>query len=284
MHTYRVHTMYMLSWKISLSRLFGLSRKRASRKPYYRCGNCTKETQTFFKETAVCFKWRCSMILIVRMIFYFMFGFAPGKVYRMMGGNAPGDRGCPLSYDTVCRYLFQMRKRVAIVGIQKLRNIKLAGPCQADETFVRTRAKFNRGRFRVNRKFTLVTSKVNFFGGGKGQVYVFEISSKLMCLRSWEFTMSRLNNSWHYAYLIVSWPRCVLSSSIGASREYRWPRMRGQGTTSYARTVGVIWRLCIRGDVVDYSNNFLSNLRNFVCPLTGAHTNNVERSWRPLKE
>ena len=25
-------------------------------------------------------------------------------------------------------------------------------------------------------------------------------------------------------------------------------------------------------------------LRHFVCPLTGAHTNNVERSWKPLKE
>ena len=24
-------------------------------------------------------------------------------------------------------------------------------------------------------------------------------------------------------------------------------------------------------------------LRNFVCPLTGAHTNNVERTWRPMK-
>ena len=175
MHTYCVHTMYMLSWKISLSRLFGLSRKRASRKPYYRCQICKKESQTFFKETAVCFKWRCSMILIVRMIFYFMFGFAPGKVYRMMGGNAPGDRGCPLSYDTVCRYLFQMRKRVAIVGIQKLRNIKLAGPCQADETFVRTRAKCNRGRFRVNRKFTLVTSKVNFFWGEGSSICVWDL-------------------------------------------------------------------------------------------------------------
>ena len=166
--------MYIFSSKISLSRLCGLSRKKASRRPCYRCQVCKKETQTFFKDTAVCVNWRCSMILIVRMIFYFMFGFAPGKVHRMMGGNAPGDRGCPLSYDTVCRYLFQMRKRGALVGIQKLRNIKLAGPCQADETFVRTRAKFNRGRFRVNRKFTLVTSKVKFFWGGV----------KYMCLRS----------------------------------------------------------------------------------------------------
>ena len=24
-------------------------------------------------------------------------------------------------------------------------------------------------------------------------------------------------------------------------------------------------------------------LRNFVCPLTGAHTNGVERTWRPMK-
>ena len=24
-------------------------------------------------------------------------------------------------------------------------------------------------------------------------------------------------------------------------------------------------------------------LRNFVCPLTGAHTNSVERTWRPMK-
>ena len=28
----------------------------------------------------------------------------------------------------------------------------------------------------------------------------------------------------------------------------------------------------------------LAQLSNFVCPMTGAHTNGIERTWRPLKE
>ena len=135
-------------------------RQQTRRSPFYRCVSCKRDTRAFFKPSAVCANWKLNYIILVRLIYYFKMGFSVKKIYRLMGGNLPGDRGCPIARKSIGKYLFQMRKRVADVGFQKLLGVRLAGPCQADETFVRTKAKFNRGRARVNRKFTLVSTYI----------------------------------------------------------------------------------------------------------------------------
>ena len=136
-----------------------VSRQKTTRPPYYRCVSCKEATLSFFKPSAVCANWRGhGYIITVRLIYYFKMGFSVKKIWRLMGGDLPGDKGCPISRQLIGKYLFDMRKRVAEVGYQKLIGVRLAGPCQADETFVRTKAKFNRGRARVNRKFTLVST------------------------------------------------------------------------------------------------------------------------------
>ena len=138
-----------------------MSRQQTTRPPYYRCSVCKQAKLSFFEPSAVCANWRgCSCILVVRLIYYFKMGFPVKKIYRLMGGDLPGDRGSPLSRKAIGTYLFQIRKRVAAVGFQKLLGVRHGGPCQADETFVRTKAKFNRGRARVNRKFTLVSTYI----------------------------------------------------------------------------------------------------------------------------
>ena len=122
-----------------------------------------------------------------------------------MGGDLPGDRGSPISRKAIGRYLFYMRKRVAAVGYRRLLGVRLAGPCQADETFVRTKAKFNRGRARVNRKFTLVSTYIDNNVHGHLLVY----------MRFWEFTTRPLVNWWQLVSQIGELLQCALCFIFG---------------------------------------------------------------------
>ena len=90
------------------------------------------------------------------MIFYFKQGYAPGHVFVLMGGDQPGDRGSPVTRKTIGKYLADIRDRVAIVGLRKMLQVRLNGPCQADESFVRASRKHNVGRINPGRKHTLV--------------------------------------------------------------------------------------------------------------------------------
>ena len=141
----RVHTMYNVS-----------NRKRESRK-CYRCNTYKSAELSFFKPSCVCHPWRCSVIVCARMIFYFKQGYNRTHVWHLMGADQPGDRGSPLTKDCIGKYLSDIRDRVAIVGLRKMLSVKLTGPCQADESFVRASRKHNVGRINPGRKHTLVT-------------------------------------------------------------------------------------------------------------------------------
>ena len=94
--------------------------------------------------------------MAVRMIYYFKMGYNRTHIWHLMGADQPGDRGCPLKKDTIGSYLSQIRDRVGIVGLRKMLQIRMTGPCQADESFVRTSRKYNVGRINPGRKHTLV--------------------------------------------------------------------------------------------------------------------------------
>lgn len=136
--------------------LYTLSNRQREQSKYYRCNNCTSVQLSFFKPSCVCHGWRCGVIMCARMIYYFKMGYNRTHVWHLMGANQPGDKGCPLKKDTIGRYLSQIRDRVAVVGLRKMLQVRLAGPCQADESFVRTKRKHNVGRINPGRKHTLV--------------------------------------------------------------------------------------------------------------------------------
>ena len=71
----------------------------------------------------------------------------------------------------------QIRSRVALVGLQKMLQVRLSGPCQADESFVRCARKHNVGRINPGRKHTLVILIYFFFtfNGNAGVIVAYPL-------------------------------------------------------------------------------------------------------------
>ena len=90
------------------------------------------------------------------MLWHFLQGTSRGKIYRLWGGELPGADGSPVTPHTIGNYLYDMRKKVAQVGFQDMMTYRLGGNVQVDETFVRTKRKFNTGRVTRGRRYTLV--------------------------------------------------------------------------------------------------------------------------------
>ena len=86
--------------------------------------------------------------MCARMIYCFKMGYNRTHVWHRMGANQPGDKGCPLKKDTIGRYLSQIRDRVAVVGLRKTIQVRLAGPSQVDESVVRMKRKHKRERMK----------------------------------------------------------------------------------------------------------------------------------------
>ena len=127
----------------------------------YRCSCCKVKLQSFFRETAVCYTWRCGIILCLEMVWHFLQGTSRKKIYRLWGANLPGDQGSPVTIRTIGNYLHDLRTKVAQVGFRDMMTYRLGGHVQLDETFVRTKRKFNTGRVTRGRKFTLVKFHFN---------------------------------------------------------------------------------------------------------------------------
>ena len=87
-----------------------------------------------------------------------MIGTSRKRIYRLWGGDLPGDKGNPLTVRTIGVYLHHMRTRIAQVGFRDMMTYSLSGRVQIDETFVATKRKNNTGRVKRGRKFTLVNS------------------------------------------------------------------------------------------------------------------------------
>ena len=143
--------------------MYTLSNRTKEKKKCYRCNTCKTQKLSFFKPSCVFYGWRCGVIVCVRMLYYFKMGYNPSHVWHLMGADQPDGRGCPLNKSTIGVYLSQIRRRVALVGLQKMLQVRLSGACQADESFVRTARKHNVGRINPGRKHTLVILIYLFF-------------------------------------------------------------------------------------------------------------------------
>ena len=87
-----VESMYTVCTKPVLVR-----RQKTRKAPFYRCNHCKKARRAFFSVTAVCAKWRLDFISIVKLLFYFKLNFPVKTIFRLFGGDLPGDRGSPIT-------------------------------------------------------------------------------------------------------------------------------------------------------------------------------------------
>ena len=119
-------------------------------RPAYKCYICD-ERHPFFKESYVGCNWRIGLRDHIRVQYHALNDEPRSEVYERMGG----EESCPVSLQTLGRYLLQLRKRLAASSIRDMAGLRFAGPWEADETFVRTKRKYNRGRYK-KRSHTLV--------------------------------------------------------------------------------------------------------------------------------
>ena len=108
---------------------------------------------------------------------FFKMGYNRTHIWHLMGADQPDGRGSPLTKKTIGNYLSQIRSRVALVGLQKMLQVRLSGPCQADESFVRCARKHNVGRINPGRKHTLVILIYFFFtfNGNVGVIVAYPL-------------------------------------------------------------------------------------------------------------
>ena len=180
--------------------------------------------------------------MCVRMIYYFKMGYNRSHIWHLMGADQPGDRGCPVHVDTIGSYLSQIRDRVAVVGIQKMLQVRLAGPCQADESFVRTQRKHNSKNARnSNNVFLVVGVDVGVFfeyPQGLHGVYQPLNPSSHVIMRFLVSGILFKSVSWLFEFQTGKQQLCDLFSITFVTRESRSQRTHGRGTTSSDQTVG----------------------------------------------
>jgi len=232
--------------------LYTLSNRQREKSKCYRCNACTRESLTFFQPSCVFHGWRCGVIMCVRILYYFKMGYNRTHVWHLMGANQPGDRGCPLKKGTIGSYLSQIRHRVALVGLRKMLQVRLSGPCQADESFVRCQRKHNVGRINPGRKHTLVILIYVFFAlsGNVGVIVEYPLSihcvyhplnlSSHVIMRSWVFGILFRNTWWLFEFLIGKLRLCGLSFITFVMRVSKSPRTRGRDIISSGQTDGDI--------------------------------------------
>ena len=102
-------------------------------------------------------------------------------------------------------------------------------------------------------------------------------------LRSLVCGMPLSRNLWPCEFLIAVVQRWYHSSNTFVYQEFASTATDGKDITLWPRRDIVILLSFISSITHAIFSNFLCFFSNFVCPITGAHTNGVERTWRPLK-
>ena len=213
--------------------LYTLSNRLQEKKKCYRCRSCSKQKMSFFKPSSVFYGWRCGVIVCARMLYYFKMGYNRTHIWHLMGADQPDGRGSPLTKQTIGNYLSQIRSRVALVGLQKMLQVRLSGPCQADESFVRCARKHNVGRINPGRKHTLVILIYFFFtfNGNVGVIVAYplgihsvyhplNLSSHVIMRYSVYGTLFK-NTWWLLEFLIGRLRLCGLSFITSATWAYK---------------------------------------------------------------
>jgi len=188
---------------------------------------------SFFKPSSVVYGWRCGVIVCVRMLYYFKMGYNRTHIWHLMGADQPDGRGSPLTKQTIGNYLSQIRSRVALVGLQKMLQVRLSGPCQADESFVRCARKHNVGRINPGRKHTLVILIYFFFtfNGNAGVIVAYPLGihsvyhplnlSSHVIMRYSVYGILFKNTWWLLEFLIGRLRLCGLSFITSATWAYK---------------------------------------------------------------
>ena len=190
--------------------------------------------------------------MCVRLLYYFKMGYNRTHVWHLMGADQPDGRGSPLTKKTIGNYLAQIRRRVALVGLQKMLQVRLSGPCQADESFVRTGRKHNVGRVIAGRKHTLVILIYVFFAlnvnvgvvveyplGIHRVYYPLNLSSHVI-MRCSVYGILFKNTWCQFEFLIGRRRLCGLFSITFVMWASKSPRMLGRDIISSGQTDGDI--------------------------------------------
>ena len=146
---YAVYALYILSELETKSFMLILRPGAMYNAPRFRC-HCGGYV-SFFKPSYVGRQWRITLRDHIRVQYHALNDEPVREAFRRMGGELE----CPVHIDTLGRYLRALRRRVAGGGAREMTAMRFAGPWEADETFVRCKRKYNRGRA-VKRHHSLV--------------------------------------------------------------------------------------------------------------------------------
>ena len=129
--------------------------RRATGVPFWQTG-CRQMSRPFLHSTCVAANWKSDLYTIIRVYYYFIQGESSKTAWTKMGG----EKYCSISLKTIGRRFRQLRKEVAVVGLQEMLACRVVGNCQLDETFTHSRRKHNTGRVGKRRNHTLVNSLI----------------------------------------------------------------------------------------------------------------------------